>query len=380
MAIAALGPVQASRSMPAEPFLGVLRAEARSAGVTRLGNLTHLDRIGFPVWQAVRPTGCAQSVHQGKGWCDLDAMIGALGEALESHRAEQVEPDATHLRWDDLPSESRCPDPRDCYSDRTSAATCGAIDWCEAHELRSGRTVYLPHLFVSLDFTLATQTPIERSSAGLATGTCLEEAEETALLEAIERDAVGEWERLPAAQRAGHRISVQSIPFDWFDAWNSRIRAAGATLRIFAFEAIEGTPVCVVFASGREEFGPAFRVSMGTAAHGSPEVALFKALAEALQSRLTVISGTRDDMLPSHYRPAPPGSLLGGEGLGRSYADFARLEPTCSSPARVAERLTAIGYADVFVRRLDPAGSTIPVVKLFVPGLGSLHSTRRDPR
>ncbi len=372
-----LGPREAARSVPAERFHQTLVKEARAAGVSRLANLTGLDRIGFPVWQAVRPLGRAQSVHQGKGCADLAARTGALGEALESHRAEQVVPDECGLCWEEIPPGNRLRDPGDCCTDGRDGFELGKIDWCEAREFRSGRCVYLPHLFVSLDFTLPTTTPIERSSAGLAIGTCAEEAVETALLEAIERDAVGEWERMPAQVRARHRIRLKSIPFDWFAAWSAKISAVAANLRVFAFAAVEGTPVCIVFVSGREEFGPAYRVSMGSAAHGSPEIALFGALAEALQSRLTVIAGSRDDMLPSLYRPAPPEALLGGEGLGERALEFSRLRPICTRPMVVAQRLAGLGYPDVLVRRLDGGSASIPVVKVFVPGLGSLDGTRR---
>ncbi len=345
--------------------------------MTRLADLTGLDRIGFPVWQAVRPAGRAQSVHQGKGCTDLDARIGALGEALESHWGERVAPDRPHARWEELPHQSRCPDPRDCYTERMREAQPGPIDWCEAHDLRSGRSVYLPHLFVSLDFTLPTNTAFERSSAGLAIGTCEEETIETALLEVIERDAIGAWERLPAEEKAPHRMRIESISFAWFSEWNARIKAAGANIRVFGIEALDESPVCIVYLSGSEAFGAGNRLFMGTAAHGSPEIALFKALAEALQSRLTVIAGSRDDMLPSLYRRTPPGSLLGGAGLGQRPKGFDRLRPACSAPHSVASRLAALGYETVAVKRLNPADSKVPVVKVFVPGLGSLHRTRR---
>lgn len=347
--------------------------------MTRLADLTGLDRIGFPVWQAVRPAGRAQSVHQGKGACDLDAKIGAFGEALESHRAEQVRPDGPRAPWAELPPDERCPNQRDCFAGDRQAADPGAIDWCETTDLRTGRRIYLPHLFVSLDFTLATGTAIERSSAGLAIGTCEQEAVETGLLEAIERDAVGEWRRTGAREKARHRVAIESIDFAWFRAWAARIRAAGATLRVFAAECIEGTPLCIVYLSGTEAFGGAQRLFMGSAAHGSPEIALFKALAEALQSRLTFIASTRDDMLPSHYRSTPPATLLGAAAIGQPRIDFARLRPVSSVPLDVAERLAVLSYEIVAVKRLDPEGSAIPVVKVFVPGLGSLHRRRRAP-
>jgi ribosomal protein S12 methylthiotransferase accessory factor len=188
-------PSPIAREVAPELFYDMLLREAESAGVTRLADITGLDRIGFPVWQAIRPAGRAQSVHQGKGWCDLDAKIGALGEALESHWAECVEPDGPHALWQDLPPANRCPEAADCYTDYAGRPAPERVDWCTSTDLRTGRMIYLPHLFVSLDFTLPTATAFERSSAGLALGTTMEEAVETALLELLERDAIGAWHR-----------------------------------------------------------------------------------------------------------------------------------------------------------------------------------------
>ncbi|MBA3835999.1 MAG: YcaO-like family protein, partial [Sphingomonas sp.] len=349
------GPPHGARAVAAELFYGTLLREAGAAGVTRLAQITGLDRIGFPVWQAVRPAGRAQSVHQGKGCCDLDAKIGALGEALESHWAESVEPDGPHARWEDLPPANRCLEAADCYADKPGGADPGRIDWCKATDLRTGRAIYLPHLFVSLDFTLPTATAFERSSAGLALGTSMEEAVETAILELLERDAIGAWQRMPTPRKARHRVDLKTIPFRWFEYWGSRIRAAGASVRVFAVEALDRSPVCIVYLGGTEAYGDSQRLFMGSAAHCSPEIALFKALAEAVQSRLTLIAGARDDMLPSLYRRTPPGSLLGTAGLRARRVEFARLRSTCSGPDEAAKRLAALGYPTLAVKRLSPA-------------------------
>src|SRR3546814_15588111 len=77
----ALGPEDGSRLVPVAPFLKTALAAAELCGVTRLADITRLDRLGLPVWQAVRPAGRALSVHQGKGASPLAARIGALCEA-----------------------------------------------------------------------------------------------------------------------------------------------------------------------------------------------------------------------------------------------------------------------------------------------------------
>ena len=61
-------------------------------GITRLGNITGLDRIGIPVAIAVRPNSRSVSVAQGKGLEMPQAMASALMEACETFHAEQIGP------------------------------------------------------------------------------------------------------------------------------------------------------------------------------------------------------------------------------------------------------------------------------------------------
>ena len=61
-------------------------------GITRLGNITGLDRIGIPVAIAVRPNSRSVSVSQGKGLDLPQAMASALMEASEGFHAEEIRP------------------------------------------------------------------------------------------------------------------------------------------------------------------------------------------------------------------------------------------------------------------------------------------------
>src|SRR3954454_14847593 len=58
-------------------------------GITRLGNITGLDRIGIPVAVAVRPNSRSVSVSQGKGFELSQALASALMEAIELFHAEE---------------------------------------------------------------------------------------------------------------------------------------------------------------------------------------------------------------------------------------------------------------------------------------------------
>ena len=362
----------------APPFLARLNALAPACGVTRLAEITRLDAIGLPVWQTIRPAGCALSVHQGKGATDEAAKIGALCEALESHCAETVASDGACARFDDLPPDARAPCFSDYARDREAPPPDGPIDWCLAEDVLDGGTFHLPHDLVSLDFTRRAEPWVERSSTGLGAGPDIARSRRTALCELIERDAVGEWERSGLLDRLAREIDADGIALDWFRHWRARLRANGLTLRLFAPEAVIGLPVFLCWIEGEERFGPRYRRYMGSSADGNPEEALFKALAEAIQSRLTFIAAVRDDMLPSLYRhaspriadvpPAPPGFPL---------RDWRETEPHACGWERIAESLCAAGFRQVAMKEIQGDLPGVAVTKAFVPGLGSSIRTRR---
>src|SRR5580700_11508074 len=88
------------RTTAPEETLARVRPYAARMGITRLGNITGLDRIGIPVAIAVRPNSRSASVSQGKGLDLPQAMASALMEACEGFHAEAIGPlrRATHRK------------------------------------------------------------------------------------------------------------------------------------------------------------------------------------------------------------------------------------------------------------------------------------------
>lgn len=374
-----LGPEDRSRSLPPEAFLDKALAAAEQCGVTRLADITRLDRLGLSVWQAVRPAGKALSVHQGKGVAPLAAKIGALCEAIECHCAENAPADGPLCRFDALPSNERAPDLAD-YADCRDAPPPGdePIQWSLAKDLVTGRDHYLPHLLVSLDCTFGLPSLFDRESSGLGTGNEERDALTIALLEIIERDALGEWQRVDFEKQMATSIALNTVPFDWFRNWLSCFAEYRIELQLFRLTSDLSVPVFLCVIGGMEEFGPAYRRFYGSAAHGDPELALFKALAEALQSRLTVIAGVRDDILPSYYSSRPPAAAQIARDKPAGALVWEDTPPLPWGWEPLIESLARRGYRQVVAKRLDD-GLGFVVARAFVPGLGSTDRTRRLP-
>lgn len=372
-------PALPGREIPPAAFLNRALVAAKRCGMTRLADITRLDRIGFPVWQAVRPAGRALSVHQGKGATHIDARIGAACEAIESHAAEHAPADGPVATWAALAPKERAVDPTDYLRDRGRGPCPSApIRWCEAEDVATGARQFLPHDLVSLDFTRAADSLFDRSSSGLAVGTCREEALLAGLHEVIERDAVGDWLRRGPLERMRTTVAPGSIASPWFAYWQDRLAACGAGLSVHLPPAAIRLPVVVCVLSGPAEYGPP-RVAMGSAAHGDPEAALFKAFAEAAQSRLTLIAGARDDISAeiSDKATMPPVPPIPSGFPARAWDAVA---PGPGSLHDLVAALAAEGYRQAVFKPLDGAGEGMAVVKTFVPGLGGPHRARRTAR
>src|SRR5215475_8652615 len=77
-----------------EDTLAWVRPLLPALGITRVANVTGLDRIGIPVWLCVRPNSRCLSVSQGKGLTAELAQVAAVMESIEMYHAERVrEPD-----------------------------------------------------------------------------------------------------------------------------------------------------------------------------------------------------------------------------------------------------------------------------------------------
>ena len=184
-------------------------ALAPRVGITRVANITGLDSIGLPVVAVYRPNARSIVVSQGKGLDLMAAKASGLMEAIEGHHAENVRlPLRLASRAELLRQGSRVVD-----TDRLARISVGTfhdhrrILWCEARDLLSDSSCWLPYEMVHTDFTLPLPTGtgcFTMSSNGLASGNHLLEATSHGLCEVVERDAMALWEmRGGSASSAG---------------------------------------------------------------------------------------------------------------------------------------------------------------------------------
>ena len=191
------------------------RPYLREMGITRVANVTGLDRLGIPTVMVTRPNARSIAVSQGKG-LDLDAArASGIMESMESFLAEHIQ---LPLKWgtrDDLAAQHKVV----TVEDLPVAAGARSLDdmrilWSESNDLISGQSVWIPFELVHTDY----RRPAEPGSGyflcgsnGLASGNTYLEAVVHGACEVIERDANALWNRLTPEHRAATGVDPDSI-------------------------------------------------------------------------------------------------------------------------------------------------------------------------
>ena len=206
------------RVCPAGETVERILAQKQRFGITRLANVTGLDRIGIPVALAIRPNSRSVAVSQGKGLSLDHAKASALMEAVEIWHAETFDHPLIYSSFNDLRNRhstinvARLPEVRGAVF--TDALR---VLWAESYELFSGEPRLAPFEMIHTDYTEASvpgAEAIPSSTNGLASGNHPLEAICHAICEVIERDALSVWH---AAQEKGislRRIDRESVDGD----------------------------------------------------------------------------------------------------------------------------------------------------------------------
>lgn len=357
------------RVRPPEETWERLRPLLPAAGITRVADVTALDVVGVPVYQAVRPASRNLAVSQGKGATEHAARVSAVMEALELWHAEdlgslpQVTVTVGEMRGANaiLLSDLR-------WASGIRVPRALPLAWVRAVSCAGDRHGWLPRIMLELDFRMRLELEprlFELTSNGLASGNCLEEALLHGLCELIERHAL-----FLAREEPDRRVALKpdSINDPWLRDVVARIRGAGMKLALWDFTWEAGVPVAVA-----DLAGPDFpHVWRGSGCHPDPAVALSRALTEAIQSRLTYISGARDDLptltqAPAAHQVFDSFAEPEGERAFEALPDLSGAS-VAGDLAAVVERLAALSlpafYVDLTRPELD-----VPVAFSFVPGL-----------
>ncbi|MCW2248898.1 ribosomal protein S12 methylthiotransferase accessory factor [Azospirillum fermentarium] len=357
-------------------------------GITRVANVTGLDKVGIPVVMVTRPNARSVAVSQGKGATLEAAKASGVMESVESYHAERITLPVKFASYEDLRWSHRVVDvtrlPRLAGS-RFSPHT--PMLWIEGTDLMSGEPALVPYEMVSMNYTLPLPPgsgAFIASSNGLASGNHRLEAITHALNEVVERDALTLWHQRGPEARSARRLDLSTVTDPLCRGLLLRFEAAGVEVAAWDLTTDTGLPTFLVrVVEGDAGLANTIRPATGSGTHTAREVALSRALTEAAQSRLTFISGARDDMARDEYAAHLSPDLRERwrrEAAAPGTLDFAHVP---SAPADTLDadlnhqiaRLQAVGIAEAVAVDLTKPEFGIPVVRVIVPGLeGVDHS------
>ncbi len=345
-------------------------------GITRVGDITGLDRIGIPVAIAVRPNARTLAVAQGKAATPVLARVSAIMEAADSWHAEDIAGRFRRAAYAELAGCHSVADPAMLARTAQPFDPAAPIDWIAATDLLGGGPYWLPAECVSTDYRLPRPPGYGYFAAttnGLAGGTHLLEAVIAGICEVIERDAVT---LMLTSPDTGHhrRIDPDSVDDDACCELLARCVAAGMLVRLW--NATSDLGVATFRCELTDPTDSALRVFAGTACHLSRAAALAGAIAEAAQARLTVIGGMRDDTEPDDYATEGPVAMAGflASLAPPGRADF-HAAPDLASTDLGADlrcllgKLRLAGIIHVAAVDLTDPHIGLPVVKIVIPGL-----------
>lgn len=378
------------RLVSAEDTLARVKPFFPLFGITRVANVTGLDTIGIPVVMVNRPNSRGLAVSQGKGVTLAAAKASAVMESIESWHAER----ASHLSlrigsYEDLRYSLPVVDPDHLPCNMDSIYTPHhQLLWAEGTNLRDGNSLWIPYEMVHSNYTLPLPTGhgcFQATSNGLASGNHWIEAVIHGLSEVIERDARTLWNLMPEEAQEDTRIDLETIADPTCRGLLARFAKAGVAVGVWDMTSDVGVPTFLArIVQADAGPGTTIRPAAGYGTHLVPEIALARALTEAAQSRLTFISGARDDMRREEYDHflAEEQQLLwlNRIRLGATVRDFNKIKgwrgPSLRGDlAELRQRLADVGIDDVVVVDLTRPEIGIPVVRVVVPGLEGVDAT-----
>jgi ribosomal protein S12 methylthiotransferase accessory factor len=375
------------RLVPPDETVARVRPVMPQMGITRVADVTGLDTIGIPVVMVTRPNARSLSVSQGKGLTLAAARASGLMESVEHWHAEHVHLPLKLGTVNELRPTHHLAEVRGL-----PRLTVGAFHddlrllWAPGADLASGAPTWVPFEVVHTDYSLpliATTGSFLMASNGLASGNHPLEAISHGVCELVERDATTLWALSSDAHRRSRRLDLATVGDPGCREVLDKYERAGVAAFVWETTSDIGIPAysCTIVDNDPNPCRPIGPMG-GFGCHPSRGVALLRALTEAAQSRLTVITGARDDV--RFGMGAPEDDLEAARRFLAAHAGAPAPRRFDDAPDHAGEtfdedvawaidRLRAAGLDQVVAVDLTKPEIGIPVVRVVIPGLEPLY-------
>jgi len=406
--------------VPPETTLEKALQVCQRIGVTRLADITGMDRLGIPNYSAVLPgTEDYIWVYSGKGMTHQHAKASALMESIERYCSlPSSNHDRVYIRGtvQELTKSYDLIHPDDIIEPLNFQYQENMVmDFLQGFDLLADKDILIPAplvLFRYSPFAPAVNPFAFHHTNGLASGNVLEEAVCHALCEVIERDAASISE-----------IRARAIPFHILKTIENKLRQRGYVLSSIPANTfmddytiyrdvellgvqLEGvqkltskfhdSDLPLLIKDITSDIGiPTFAASSiewishdygylaeGHGTHPDARIALLRAITEVSQTRAANIQGARDDLRKIRYGENNTDDkrawqfISSDEKIGYNKITSFNNEDILDDIKLVLQNLKDVGIKTAAIVDLTNSSLGIPVVRAIVPGLETFKITK----
>jgi ribosomal protein S12 methylthiotransferase accessory factor len=323
------------------------------------------------------------AVSQGKGINLASARASGLMEAAELYHAETITLPLRSATYEELRYQHSIVEIEDLPRGSDSRFHSNLrLLWCEGHDLLRDESLLVPYEMVHTNYTIPFPDGhgcFAATSNGLASGNRIVEAISQAICEVIERDATTLWNLRDDEHFDETRLDLTRVDDPICQELLDKFERAGMYVAVWDITSDIAIAAFACFIVPRHDNGMWHcSVAVGYGCHPARQIALVRALTEAAQVRLTVISGLRDDLRRDSYE-----QMLNPHKITTIRQRMTVSAPArrfCDVPSRDGETfeedvewelkcIRRVGIRRVIVIDLTKPEFALPVVRVIVPGL-----------
>jgi thioglycine synthase len=367
--------------------------QIKKIGVTRIADITNLDRLRIPIFSVIRPSAArgAISIYSGKGSTEQRARISSIMEGFERCLAERqglnaniesgISAPALVESYTKARESFNLVDPKALLLPQPYDPQL-LLEWVGAYDLMNGKETFVSAnaVYHPYDAPGQCQKLFLSNTNGLAAGNVIEEAILHGLLEVIERDAIS---TAHFTHNLGKEIMLTEEDGYLYELAR-KFKEAEIELKVWLVPSDTGIPSVIAVTDDIRLKDPALLV-MGAGSHLKPEIAVARAITEAAQSRVVQIQGAREDTDREGFiRSVGYDRLKRLNGFWFEEGDKISLSEvqdlSGKSPAEnidiILEKLKGLAEK-VLVVDLSREEIAVPVVRVIIPGF-ELFTIDRD--
>lgn len=405
-------PLGTSRIQPVESTLEKVIPLTNKIGITRIADITNMDRLKIPNYSAVLPgTEDYIWVYSGKGPTKNHAKASVIMESIE--RFSSLPNNFTGLivkgQYGELAKSYNVLKYDEVMEPLSFQLNENMImDYCTGYDLLNNKEMLIP-----LSLALFRYTPKPPSvnpysyfhTNGLASGNVLEEAICHGLCEVIERDAVSvadfassafQYHVLKSVENAVIRsgrsinhleakkftddssiypdINLEKINYLPVKKIVNRFKHCNISLIVKDITTDLGIPTFIASSAEWVNHDYGYLVE-GHGTHPDARIAILRAITEVAQSRAANIQGSRDDLRKMKYDPEDSDENRSWQfmksGYQREFSEIPSIENVdiLDDVELMLSRLKENGLSKAIAINLTNPELEIPVVRIIVPGL-----------